>query len=454
MFAKKVRLATLLVVMPWIAVAPLTAQRAQVLQMGTNLFTTQQDVEMGRALSKDAGTTFIPSDDASTRAYVRSLGNELATRAPGYKYPYQFDVFIDPEPRSLALPGGFIYVSSGLVMAAQNETELAALLAHQIGHVAARHGTQLVSAEYSRQTNGRRPTVSDAISRLRLDLDADSTVFRYSVDNEQQADAIATQLMYDARFDPRQIPTAFQRLENDPDDSARAFLMNHPAQANRLASIRRELQRLGPMPSWRGDSTAFRAAQDALRGETPFGLANRVDTDQPKPAAASSRMSTYQGVGFEIRYPENWRIDDRNRGVMIAPDNGIVNGSLAYGMLMDTFTPDTRSNLFGRQSFNVPGGILDSNNVSSATDQLIEELRRSNPNLRVVRKTSKRIDGGDALTVELNNDSPVGGNEVDVLTTVLRSDGFLYYFMGVAPQAEISQYSPVFDRMTASIRFY
>jgi Zn-dependent protease with chaperone function len=447
MFSKKVKFAALFLAIQLIGLTALLAQ--------TNLFTAQQDIEMGRALSRAAGTTFVPSDDSSTRAYVRSLGNELAARAPGFKYPYQFEIFIDPEARSLALPGGFIYLSSGLVMAAQNETELAALLAHQIGHVAARHGTQQVSAEYSRQTNARRPSVTDAISRLRLSLDTDSTVFNYTVQNEQQADTIATQLMYNTRFDPRQIPTAFRRLEDDPDDSARPFLTNHPAQANRLASIRRELQRLGPLPnSWRGDSSGFRAAQDALRGETPFGLASRVDRDESRPVAASSRMATYQGSGFEIRYPDNWRIDDRSGGVMVAPDGGIVNGALAYGMLMDTFTPDTRSKLFGRQSFNVPGGILDSNNVSSATDQLIDELRRSNPNMRVVRKTSKRIDGFEALMVELNNDSPVGGTEVNMLTTVLRSDGFLYYFMGVSPQADINQYSPVFDRMTASVRFY
>jgi hypothetical protein len=123
-------------------------------------------------------------------------------------------------------------------------------------------------------------------------------------------------------------------------------------------------------------------------------------------------------------------------------------------MLMNTFSPDTRSNFFGRNSFNVPGGIVNSPNVSMATDQLIDELKRSNPNMRVVRRTQKRIDGFDAMTVELNNDSPVGGTEVDVLTAVLHSDGSLYYFMGVAPQADINQYSPVFDRMIASIRFY
>jgi len=412
MINKKVRSAALFLAIQLVLAVPVLAQRT----------TPQQDIDRGRALSQDVNNTFIPSEDAATQRYVQSLGNELASHAPGYRYPYEFHVFIDSDSKSMALPGGFIYVSSGLVMALQNEPELAAMLAHQIAHVALGHG-------------------------------GNTTNFKYNATEEQQADQVAAQILFDSRFNPTVLPTVFQQLEREPDDSAREFLMNHPAQTNRLSVVRREMQRFGPTPgAWRGDSVAFRSAQDALRGETPFGLANRDNRDQP--LTASSRMTTYRGTNFDIDYPDNWRVDDRGNGVMIAPENGVVNGSLAYGMLMNTFNPDTRSNLFGRNSFNVPGGIVNTTNVSTATDQLIDSLRQSNPNMRVVRRTQKRVGGFDAMTVELNNDSPLGGTEVDVLTAVLHSDGSLYYFMGVAPQADINQYSPIFDRMIASIRFY
>jgi hypothetical protein len=462
MFSKRAKSAALALGVLVALVLPAAAQRTP-LNTGVNSFTTQQDIEMGRALSRQAGNELILSDDATANGYVRTLGNELAARAPGYRFPYEFRIFVDPDIRSIALPGGIIYLSSGLVAAAQTEPHLAAVLAHQIGHVAARHGSQQVSAEYSRlHARQARATVNDAISRLRLTMESDSLVTRYNSQAEQQADVIATQILYDTRFDPRQIPTAFQNLDQR-DNSSRDFAFNHPTQPNRTATIRRELQRLGPLPgSWRGDSAAFRSAQQSLRDETPFGLASRDDRirddrirDESRVAAPSTRWTVYRGVEFEIRYPDNWIIDETSSSLILAPDGGIISGDLAYGMMINTFQPETRSQVFGRNDFSLPGqSTLSDTTISDATDQLIAELRRSNPNIRAGRKTLKRVDGFEAVDVELTNTSPLGGAEVDHLTAVLHSNGLLYYFLGVTRQSDNNVYSPVFDRMFASIRFY
>jgi len=453
MFFKKAK-STALVLGTLVALAlPLSAQRTA-LRTGLNSFTTQQDIEMGRALSRDAESTLNLSDDATTSAYVTRLGNELAARAPGNRYPYEFKVVVDPDIHSMALPGGTIYVSSGLVMATQSEPELAAVLAHQIGHVAGRHGTQQVSAEYARLARQGRLSVADAISRLNLRPEPDSVLFRYNSQAEQQADTVATQILYDTRFDPRQISTALQRLQQD--NGARDFAYNHPTPPNRVNAIRRELQLLGPVPgSWRGDTAAFRSAQQSLRNETSYGLASRVDDSRiAAPAAPSNRLTTYQGADFEIRYPDNWNIDEGGNNVILSPEGGTTaSGELAYGMMIDTFQAE-RQGLFGRNDFALPGQSINTTSVANATDQLIEDLRRSNPNIRVIRKTSKRVDGFDAMAVELSNDSPLGGSEVDYLTAVLHSNGQLYYFLGVARQSDSSRYSPVFDRMIASLRFY
>lgn len=450
MFSTKTKSAVFLLGILAALVVPLSAQRTA-LRAGLNSFTAQQDIEMGRALSRDAESTLTLSEDSATRGYIRTLGNGLAARAPGYKYPYEFKVFVDSDIQSMALPGGIIYVSSGLVTATQSEPELAAVLAHQIGHVAARHGTQQVSAEYSRLARPGRISVSNAISVLDLTASPDSLVFRYNSQAEQQTDTVATQILYDTRFDPRQMPTAFQRLQQD--SGSRDFASNHPTPPNRVAAIRRELQRLGPLlSSWRGDSAAFRTAQQNLRNETSFGMASRID-DSRIPAP-SNRWTVYQGADFEIRYPDNWTIDEGSSSLVLAPDGGSVSGDLAYGMMINTFQPESRS-IFGRNDFALPGqNQLSNTTVSNATDQLIDELRRSNPNIRVIRKASKRVDGFEAMAVELNNDSPLGGTEVDHLTAVLHSNGQLYYFLGVTRQSDNNVYSPVFDRMITSIRFY
>jgi beta-barrel assembly-enhancing protease len=453
MFSTKAKSAALLVGILVALAVPLSAQRT-VLRPGSNSFTTQQDIEMGRALSRDAESTLILSDDVAARDYVRRLGSELAARAPGFRYPYEFRVFSEPEVRSMALPGGIIYVSSGLVTAIQSEPQLASVLAHQIGHVAARHGTQQVSAEYARLARPGRITVNDAISRLNLTGESDSLVVRYNSQAEQQADTIATQILYDTRFDPRQIPTAFQYLIDRERTGSRDFAFNHPTQPNRTGAIRRELQRLGPLPgSWRGDSTAFRTAQQSLRNESSFGLARVDDVGVGNVPRPSTRWTTYREVDFELQYPDNWNVDSTGTSTTIAPDGGSVSGDLAYGMMINTFQPENRG-FFGRNDFSLPGQSVGGTSVSTATDQLIEELRRSNPNIRVIRRTSKRVDGFDAMVVELNNDSPLGGTEVDHLTAVLHSNGQLYYFLGVTRQSDNNIYSPVFDRMINSIRFF
>ncbi len=450
MFLTKAKSTALALGMLMALALPLSAQRTPV-RTGSNSFTTQQDIEMGRALARDAGSDLTLSNDSSARAFVRTLGSELAARAPGYRFPYEFRVFVDPDVRSMALPGGIIYISTGLVAAMKDEPEFASVLAHQIGHVAARHGTQQVSSEYSRlNTRQTRATVNDAITRLNLSANRESIVTRYNSQAEVEADTIATQILYDTRFDPRQIPTAFQSLVDQRDDGARDFAYNHPTPPNRTAAIRRELQRLGPLPgSWRGDSAAFRTAQQNVRDEDGFGLA-RVDDDRLP--ADSSRWTAYQTADFEIRYPDNWRVDENGDSVILAPDGGIVSGELAYGMMLDNFRPESR-NIFGRNDFSLPTQGQTQTTLTEGTDQLIDKLQLSNPNLRVTRKTSRQVDGFSAMAVELNNDSPLGGREIDHLTTVLHSNGQLYYFLGVTRQSDNYLHSPIFDRMVDSIRF-
>jgi len=450
MFSTKAKSAAFLLGIVVALAVPLSAQRTA-LTPGTNSFTTQQDIEMGRALARNAESTLILADDVTARGYVRTLGSELAARAPGYRYPYEFRVFVDDDIRSMALPGGIIYVSSGLVTALPNEPQLAAVLAHQIAHVAARHGMQQVSAEYSRLGRMGRSNVNDAISRLNLTTGPDSLVIRYNSQAEQQADMIATQILYDTRFDPRQIPVAFQTLVDQERNGSRDFTFNHPTQPNRTVAIRRELQRLGPLPgSWRGDSNAFRTAQQSLRNESPFGLASRDDDGTV--ARPSNRWATYRGRDFDIQYPDNWNVSESGSSTTLAPEGGSVSGDLAYGMMMNTFQPENQG-FFPRNDFSVPSQSLNTSSVSSATDQLVDDLRRSNPNIRVIRKTPKRVDGFEAMAVELSNTSPLGGTEVDHLTAVLHSNGQLYYFLGVTRQSDKSLYSPVFDRMISSIRF-
>src|SRR5262245_9633993 len=185
-------IAMLLVGLP--ALADRTTIRA-----GWDLFSVQQDVELGRELADEADYALALVTDSYANTYISALGNQLAAHAPGYKYPYQFKIVDDNAINSFALPGGRIYVTSGLMQAAQTESQLAGVIAHELGHVVLRHGTQQVSKAYSAEVpNASRSNVSvgNVMARLNLGFEPNSIVLKYSTEAERQADVIGTQILY------------------------------------------------------------------------------------------------------------------------------------------------------------------------------------------------------------------------------------------------------------------
>lgn len=434
---------------------PVLADRTS-LKQGWNLFSTQQDVEMGRELAQDVDSTLPLVTDSYSNGYIQALGNQLATHAPGTRYSYQFKIVDDKNINAFALPGGFIYVTSALIGAAQTEPQLAAIIAHEIGHVVLRHGTQQVSKAYSDENpnyNRSRVSVGNVLSELDIGIEPDSIVLKYSPEAERQTDVVATQILYDTGFDPRQMTLAFQKLNKEPSNLTADFFASHPRVTSRAARVNREVQNMGGLRSnWRGDSPDLRKTQDRLRGGTS---ASTTDTDnRGTPDSPSTRMVSYQGRDFSIRYPSNWHVSEQSDVVTIAPSDGITSGELAYGMRIATFEPQG-SGFFGQNSLNLPNtGTSERTTLAKATDQLLDYLRRSNPNMRVVGSEQRgRVDGEASMTIDITNDSPTGGRETDWLVTVLRPDGLLYYFIGVAPQRDFSRYESTFEQMIGSVRF-
>ena len=126
-------------------VAVVWADGRTILKPGWNMFSPQQDVEVGQQVSPDAERQLPMLNNARVDNYVDSLGRRLASAAPGEPYPYHFKVVNDPAINAFALPGGPIYVNRGVIEAADSESQLAGVLAHEISHVALRHGTNQAS---------------------------------------------------------------------------------------------------------------------------------------------------------------------------------------------------------------------------------------------------------------------------------------------------------------------
>jgi hypothetical protein len=170
---------------------------------------------------------------------------------------------------------------------------------------------------------------------------------------------------------------------------------------------------------------------------TGAGNSTRTDARTGRPERPSTRYVQANLGDITLRHPDNWRAYGQGSAVTMAPDGGIANNSLAYGMMAATFEPEQ-----------------DRATLERATDELLNELRRSNANMRTVRGRERiRVAGQRAFSMELSNDSPVGGKETDWLVTVLGPNGVLYYFVGVAPQTEFRNYQNAFADIVDSVRF-
>ena len=104
-------------------------------EAGFNLFTPEQDVELGDESAGEITRQVVLLRDERANAYVQKLGEKIAAGAPGYRFPYRFVVVVSPEVNAFALPGGYVFINTGAIEAAHSEGELAGILAHEAIHV-------------------------------------------------------------------------------------------------------------------------------------------------------------------------------------------------------------------------------------------------------------------------------------------------------------------------------
>src|SRR5436305_14536491 len=112
---------------------------------GFNLFSTSDDAQIGAQSAAEAERQMPIVRDGSVNAYVNNIGQRLAANAGGPQFHYQFKVVNASDINAFALPGGYVYVNRGVLDPARNEGEVAGVLAHEISHVALRHGTHQAS---------------------------------------------------------------------------------------------------------------------------------------------------------------------------------------------------------------------------------------------------------------------------------------------------------------------
>jgi beta-barrel assembly-enhancing protease len=452
----------------WLLAPALGLAQLQQLQPGWNLFSPQQDVQLGKEASieveRQRAVVHNRELDDYLNIILRKLEQSPYSRtlnpdgSRGELFPFRIHMIQDKTVNAFALPGGPIFIHTGLIEAAENEAQLAGVIGHEMSHVVLRHSTN----QASKQNLVALPallagalmgnSMLGQLAKIGLSFGANSVFLKFSRTNEAEADYNGAEMVADAGYDPRQLAAFFEKLEakHGRENELTQFLSDHPNPGNRVAAVNEEARYL-PRRKYAEDETGrFHAMQDLVRQFPAPNAPRATDAEERREpsipgARPSNRLIDYRGQAFSLAYPDNWQAfgDRQVSAVTIAPRDGILqteNGKtqIGYGLEVSYYHPKA-------------AGV----DLNRDTEALVRQLKQANAGMRTGRE-ARAIQVGDqtALLTTLYATSPYRGEqEVDVLVTVSRPEG-LFYAIFIAPQSEFDSVQTIFEEMLRSVRFF
>jgi predicted Zn-dependent protease len=271
-----------------------------------------QEIQMGRSGSAEVATSIGLYADSGLQQWMQRFGAALAAKSERPALPWSFRVVDDPVVNAFALPGGFIYVTRGILAHLNSEAELAGVVGHEIGHVTARHAAQqltkqqlaaagliagsLASPDIARYAN----VASSALGVLFL---------KYSRDDESQADDLGLRYMRRAGYDPHQMPAVYTMLERVSATSGGGrvpqWLATHPDPGNRRERITAEIAALPP------ESLGTRVNRDPYLHR----LEGLIFGTDPRDGYFKGSWFAHPGLRFQLTFPSGWTTSNQRQAV-------------------------------------------------------------------------------------------------------------------------------------------
>jgi predicted Zn-dependent protease len=298
------------------------------------LVSESQEISMGRSYDREVVASIGLYPDSALQRWIQEFGARLAATSERPHLPWTFRVVDDPVVNAFALPGGYIYVTRGILAHLNSEAELAGVVGHEIGHVTARHSASQLSRQQLAQLGLALGTVaSPAVERYAGLASAGLGVLflKYSRDAERQADDLGLRYLRRAHYDPREMPHVFEMLarvsQAQGGGRVPAWLATHPDPENRRERIAQEIA-AGPQDF----------AGTAVNRDTYLRrLDGLVFGTNPREGFFRGAEFLHPELRFRMTFPEGWATSNGRQAVVAVspPHDAVVELSLAAGSSAD-----------------------------------------------------------------------------------------------------------------------
>lgn len=214
----------------------------------------QQEIQMGQQYAAEINRQLPIVDDPQIHRYINQLGNQIQRQPGARDIPYTFYVVNIEEINAFAVPGGFVYLNRGLIERTDNLAELAGVLAHEIGHVEARHSAEMLERAQATEAGVMIGSIllgvpPQGVAGAAVNVGAQAYFAHHSREAENEADAIAVRILPSAGIDPAGIVTFFKELIEERKRSPsqlEQWFSTHPLTEERIANVRELIRQLPP----------------------------------------------------------------------------------------------------------------------------------------------------------------------------------------------------------------
>ncbi|MGD2136256.1 MAG: M48 family metalloprotease [Gemmatimonadales bacterium] len=276
------------------------------------LVTERQEIQLGLEADPQISAAYGLYPDSGIQRYVRGLGEQLAATSERPQLPWTFRVVDDPVVNAFALPGGFIYLTRGIMAYFDSEAELASVLGHEIGHVTARHSAQQMTTQQLAQVGlvagmVLLPSLQDyaGIAGAGLQL----VFLRFSRDDEREADDLGLRYMTRGGYDGQEMPGVYEMLQAVSEASGGGrlpgWLSTHPNPEDRAVRIQRQLDTMPPAP----EATVGRDEYVRRLDGMVFGA-------NPREGYFQGSEFLHPDLRFRLAFPDGWATANQKQAVL------------------------------------------------------------------------------------------------------------------------------------------